>query len=172
MNNIHERIKESRTNANLTQQELADYCGVERTAVSQWENASNNPKLTHLFEISKATGATVTWLLTGETDQQKYIPISEYVDRHNQAYTATMLGLTQGAISKMLRVGRNVYVIEQPDGSIKAIEERLVGANTDSVFSDPISSDEELKEPVNEPKELPAKSGPKKITININIHIS
>lgn len=55
------------------------------------------------------------------------IPIADYVGMHGQQNTATKLGLTQGAISKMLRVGRNVFVIEQVDGSIEAIEERPVG---------------------------------------------
>lgn len=53
--------------------------------------------------------------------------LTEFVRRHRQAEVAEKLGVTQGAISKMLRSDRTIWVVEHPDGRIEAIEERRIG---------------------------------------------
>jgi predicted transcriptional regulator len=55
------------------------------------------------------------------------ITLNDYVARHGQTKTAGLLGLSQGAISKMLRIGRAVFIVEHGDGSIEAVEERRIG---------------------------------------------
>lgn len=52
------------------------------------------------------------------------ISLAEFAAKHGQQRSAEMLGVTQGALSKALRVGRNVFVIEMPDGSYAAEEVR------------------------------------------------
>jgi predicted transcriptional regulator len=53
-------------------------------------------------------------------------PIEEFVRVHKQVQAAALLGLSQGAISKMLRAGRRVTVIEHEDGRVLAVEEKVV----------------------------------------------
>lgn len=50
------------------------------------------------------------------------IPFKEFVADKGQTEAATLLGVTQGAISKALRVGRDIYVQLMPDGRYSAEE--------------------------------------------------
>lgn len=45
------------------------------------------------------------------------IPLNEFATEKGQVQAATLLGMSQGALSKALRVGREVFVTEQEDGS-------------------------------------------------------
>lgn len=49
-------------------------------------------------------------------------PLNEFVTKVGQIKAAKELGMTQGGISKALRAGREVYVIEQGNGKYKAEE--------------------------------------------------
>ncbi|HHT04597.1 MAG TPA: hypothetical protein GX005_09810 [Bacteroidales bacterium] len=50
------------------------------------------------------------------------IRLSDYVKEHGQAKTAEALDLTQGALSKALRAGRDIYIVTCSDGSVAAEE--------------------------------------------------
>ncbi len=51
-------------------------------------------------------------------------PLSDYVKEHGQAVAAKTIGVTQGAISKALDKGRNIFVIYDEKGNVKAEEVR------------------------------------------------
>lgn len=57
----------------------------------------------------------------------KKTPLPEYVEQHTQVVTAERIGVSQGAISKMLRNQRQVFVVEHDDGTFSAVEERTPG---------------------------------------------
>lgn len=63
---IHGRISALREKAELTQEQLADACGVDKTAVSHWENGVARPGLLRLNAIAKALDVTVDDLIDGE----------------------------------------------------------------------------------------------------------
>ncbi len=50
------------------------------------------------------------------------IRLSDYVKEHGQAKTAEALELTQGALSKALRAGRDIYIVTGPGGNVAAEE--------------------------------------------------
>ncbi|MGP9823789.1 Cro/CI family transcriptional regulator [Ectopseudomonas khazarica] len=50
-------------------------------------------------------------------------PLAEYAAKRH-AQTATRLGMSQGALSKAIREGRQIFVIESADGGISALEEK------------------------------------------------
>lgn len=52
----------------------------------------------------------------------KRIPLIQFVEDRGQLDSALLLGCTQGAISKALRVGRDITVTEHADGSFTAEE--------------------------------------------------
>lgn len=52
------------------------------------------------------------------------IPLTKFADELGQAKAAQALGVTQGSLSKALRVGRHVFVIRHESGSCEAIELR------------------------------------------------
>ncbi|MDG9858530.1 hypothetical protein HBO32_30350 [Pseudomonas nitroreducens] len=50
--------------------------------------------------------------------------LKQFVADRGQVDSASLLGVTQGAISKALRVGRDIYVTEHDDGTFTAEELR------------------------------------------------
>lgn len=52
------------------------------------------------------------------------ISLIEFAKEHGHTKAAQMLGCTQGALSKAIRVGRDVVVTFNEDGSLSAQEQR------------------------------------------------
>jgi len=52
------------------------------------------------------------------------IHITQFALEKGQAEAARLLDMTQGGLSKAIRVGRDIYVTEHPDGSFTAEEVR------------------------------------------------
>lgn len=57
------RIKELREKACFTQAELAEYLGVKRVTVAQWERGKNKPRVDTLIKMSKLFKVTTDDLL-------------------------------------------------------------------------------------------------------------
>lgn len=53
-------------------------------------------------------------------------PLKAYLETNSQASLAQAVGLTQGAISKMLLAGRNVFVVSHQGGTIELVEEKQI----------------------------------------------
>ena len=61
-----QRIRLARRHAAMSQTQLAQAVGVQRSAVSHWEAPQGqNPSVKHLREISMVTGVQFEWLATG-----------------------------------------------------------------------------------------------------------
>lgn len=61
-----ERIRLARRAAGMSQNQLAQAVGVQRSAVSHWEAPlGKNPSVSHLREIALVTGTQFEWLATG-----------------------------------------------------------------------------------------------------------
>jgi transcriptional regulator with XRE-family HTH domain len=61
------RIRQLRNTRDLTQDELASACGVSRSAVAQWETDRAGQLRGNISRIATALGASVEYLLHGET---------------------------------------------------------------------------------------------------------
>ena len=61
-----ERIRLARRTASMSQNQLAQAVGVQRSAVSHWEAPlGKNPSVSHLREMALVTGPQFEWLATG-----------------------------------------------------------------------------------------------------------
>lgn len=61
-----ERIRLARRHAALSQSQLAQAVGVQRSAVSHWEAPQGkNPSVKHLRDVAVVTGVQFEWLVTG-----------------------------------------------------------------------------------------------------------
>ena len=61
-----ERIRLARRAAGMSQSQLAQVVGVQRSAVSHWEAPlGKNPSVSHLREMAMVTGTQFEWLATG-----------------------------------------------------------------------------------------------------------
>ncbi|HEY5970915.1 MAG TPA: helix-turn-helix transcriptional regulator [Pseudoxanthomonas sp.] len=64
-----ERIRLARRAAAMSQNQLAQAVGVQRSAVSHWEAPKGkNPNVSHLREVAQVTGIQFEWLVTGRGD--------------------------------------------------------------------------------------------------------
>ena len=62
---LRARIYKARTDAKLTQEQLATETGKTRSAVAQWEKGDVRPRHSTLALIAKATGKSIEWLENG-----------------------------------------------------------------------------------------------------------
>lgn len=63
---IHDRIKEAREQAGISQTELARLLGVTRSACSQWESSGGTaPRRERLEQLAQLLGVSFEWLATG-----------------------------------------------------------------------------------------------------------
>ncbi len=63
---IHDRIEVLRKAKDLSQEDLAVAVGVDKTAVSHWENRVARPDMSRLPALAEALGVTVDELIDGE----------------------------------------------------------------------------------------------------------
>jgi transcriptional regulator with XRE-family HTH domain len=56
---IHGRILQLRRDRGLTQEQLANACGVDKTAVSHWEKGLSAPKSERIPQVASALGVTI-----------------------------------------------------------------------------------------------------------------
>ena len=69
---MQERIRRARRRAELSQAELARRIKVQRSAVSNWESASEIlPSMQNLFGIAKVCKVSLEWLGTGRGGMSK-----------------------------------------------------------------------------------------------------
>ncbi len=68
--NLGEQIYELRTQARMSQGDLADALGVSRQSVSKWENNNAVPDLDKLVKLSQLFGITLDELVTGAVPVQ------------------------------------------------------------------------------------------------------
>lgn len=68
---IGERIKAARTNANMTQADLARAMGVPYQTIGHWERDASSPKFSSLEKVAKALNISIETLILGDTASQK-----------------------------------------------------------------------------------------------------
>ena len=69
---LGQRIKAARLRCKLTQQQVADACGIDRAAVSQWESSdpakATRPSMDNLRAFQKMAKAPWDWLQSDESE--------------------------------------------------------------------------------------------------------
>lgn len=86
MTTCSSRVRRARAIASISQGELARRVGVQRSAVTQWEQQGGTlPNVDHLIKIALETGVFFEWLATGrgpcrpdEGELTPAIVVSEY----------------------------------------------------------------------------------------------
>ena len=61
--NFKERLKELRSEKNISQQNLAKAIGVTQKAIDFWEKGINEPKATYIISLAKYFKVTTDYLL-------------------------------------------------------------------------------------------------------------
>lgn len=63
---IHARLAKLREDRKLTQEDVATKIGVDKTAVSHWENGVARPDVQHLPALAELFETTISALVAGE----------------------------------------------------------------------------------------------------------
>lgn len=76
---LGKQIKKYRTEANLSQEELADKIFVSRQTISNWENDKTYPDIKSLVLMSEIFQVSLEYLIKGDLERmKKEIDIQEY----------------------------------------------------------------------------------------------
>ena len=63
--NIGERIKKLRTEMGISQEKLAEYLNVSRSAIAKWETNGGIPEISNLILLTKVFGISLDMLEIG-----------------------------------------------------------------------------------------------------------
>ena len=74
---IGSKIKKSRTDAKITQEQAAEALDISRQTVSNWENGKSYPDIVSVLRMSDLYGVSLDYLLKGEVSMKDYL---DYVE--------------------------------------------------------------------------------------------
>lgn len=83
----NEKLKQARKDAHLTQQEVADYMGVSRSTVANWEISRRKPNFIELNKLANKLRVDVNYLVEGEEIQ----PERDLITRATSVFTDDMI---------------------------------------------------------------------------------
>ena len=71
-NDIGSKIKAARLEKKLTQEQVAEYLGVSRQTISNWENEKSYPDIISVIKMSECYDVSLDYLLKGEQTMKTY----------------------------------------------------------------------------------------------------
>ena len=112
---FHEKLQELRKQRGLTQEELAEFLYVSRTAISKWESGRGYPNIDSLKAISKFFSVTIDELLSGE----EALTIAEEDQKQKEANLRDMVfGLLDLSVAMFFFVP---FFGQQADGYVQSV---------------------------------------------------
>ena len=75
--NIGSKIKKSRIDAKLTQEQAAEALGISRQTISNWENEKSYPDIVSVLKMSDLYGVSLDYLLKGDSPMKNYLDYIE-----------------------------------------------------------------------------------------------
>ncbi len=63
---LGERITNARLAKGITQEKLAELCGVKKSMLVKWETDQSSPRINRLNQMAGILGVSVVWLLAGD----------------------------------------------------------------------------------------------------------
>ena len=74
---IGSKIRKSRVDAKLTQEQAAEALGISRQTISNWENEKSYPDIVSVLKMSDLYQVSLDYLLKGESSMSSYM---DYLD--------------------------------------------------------------------------------------------
>jgi len=112
---FNNKLQELRKQKGITQEELAEYLYVSRTAVSKWESGRGYPNIDSLKEISKFFGVTIDELLSGH----ELLTMAEEDSKHKERHLFDLLfGLLDCSIAMLFFLP---FFGQKSDGIIRGV---------------------------------------------------
>lgn len=79
---IGNKIKKSRTDAKISQEQAAEALGVSRQTLSNWENERSYPDIVSVLKMSDLYGVSLDYLLKGDVSMKGYL---HYIEESTNA---------------------------------------------------------------------------------------
>ena len=108
--NMADRIQHLRKSKGISQEELADKCGVSRQAVSKWELEQSTPDIENVILLSNFFNVTTDYLLKGIE------PVSENSTRKSDARIFSLVGSFLNFIGLVVAI--MIWVEKQTSSSV------------------------------------------------------
>ncbi|WP_099203393.1 helix-turn-helix domain-containing protein [Miniphocaeibacter massiliensis] len=90
---IGKKLKEARTRAEMTQEELAEKIHVSRQTISSWENSRSYPDIISVIMLSDLYGISLDVLLKGDEEMIKNLEKSTNVVKSNKKVILSTIGV-------------------------------------------------------------------------------
>lgn len=110
---IGERIKTARSNAGLTQRDLAEKSGMATGTVQQYELGKRQPRIEQLQKIADALDVDISYLMNGANDFDPENFIGQQIRKNRKSH-----GLTQEQLAK--KTGLSLTFIQNCEAGIKS----------------------------------------------------
>ncbi len=94
---LHQRLKFHREKKNFSQEQLANYLGITRQSISNWETGKSYPDIDNLILLCKLYDITVDELLDGTSSQTP-----DKVDKNNLCELPTLNPSDSNSVSSVL----------------------------------------------------------------------
>ena len=122
--NIGSKIKKSRTEAKITQEQAAEALGTSRQTISNWENEKSYPDIASVLKMSDLYGVSLDFLLKGE------VPMKDYLDYIEES---TNVVKSKDKLSKLVLISSYLVIwsfnmIVSWSFSVESITEAQAGA--------------------------------------------
>ena len=121
---IGSKIKKSRTEAKITQEQAAEALGTSRQTISNWENEKSYPDIASVLKMSDLYGVSLDFLLKGE------VPMKDYLDYIEES---TNVVKSKDKLSKLILISSYLVIwsfnmIVSWSFSVESITEAQAGA--------------------------------------------
>ena len=106
---VGDLIKQARTAKGMTQEELAEKVGVQKSAVAKWENGRvSEIKRTNLMKLAMALGLDAVQLLGDSEKQQKSTAADGGLSKEKSELIDYIKSLPEEKIQLLLQVAKSI----------------------------------------------------------------
>ena len=109
---IGERIVQLRTDANMSQYQLAKAMDVSRQAVSKWENGQATPDAAKMIRLSEVLNTDLEYLATGRIVVPSRSPVVESVKTVEKIVEKPVVQIVEKIVERKVEVPVEVPVVE------------------------------------------------------------
>jgi len=100
MSTFAEKVMKTRKNKGLTQEGLAQLCGVTKRTVASYETDGRIPHAGTLSKLAEVLGVTVSYLKDDSAGELVLNPEDIYIDRLRSLYGVEMAAEVQGLLTR------------------------------------------------------------------------
>ena len=90
---IGEVLKQARSEAELSQEDVAEKVGVSRQTVSSWENGKSYPDIASVITLSNVYGVSLDSLMKGDAKMIEHLEESANVTKSNKQKVASIIAI-------------------------------------------------------------------------------